>query len=78
MYDFRNLLKNFYSFYTLAIVGDVVDLSCLNVRDQSRHGPYKVCVLHKTSETLCKLTHFELPKDVTLKGEMTYPACFGV
>lgn len=44
-----------------------MDVSCLNLREQNRHGPYKVCILHKPNEkpqSGSKITLFELSKDM--------------
>ena len=49
------------------VPGRVVDVSCLNVRDQNRHGPYRVCILHAPSDKPLhgsKLTLFELSKEM--------------
>lgn len=44
-----------------------MDISCLNVREQNRHGPYRVCILHTPSDKPqrgSKLTLFELSKEM--------------
>jgi hypothetical protein len=49
------------------IPGHVVDVSCLNVREQNRHGPYRVCILHQPNEKTqggSKITLFELSKEM--------------
>lgn len=55
-------------FYLLQdIPGHVLDVSCLNVREQNRHGPYRVCILHTPSDKPqrgSKLTIFELSKEM--------------
>ncbi|CAB3997164.1 cilia- and flagella-associated 43-like [Paramuricea clavata] len=49
------------------IPGHVVDVSCLNTREQNRHGPYRVCILHRPSDkpqSGSKITLFELSKEM--------------
>ena len=61
-YTFENVF-----FVSPDIPGYVVDVSCLNVREQNRHGPYRVCILHKPNEKPhggSKITLFELSKEM--------------
>ena len=56
------------------IPGHVVDVSCLNVREQNRHGPYQVCILHKLNDRPhcgSKITLFELSKEMVPVVEST-------
>ena len=42
-------------------------VSCLNSREQNRHGHYRVCILHRPSEkpqSGSKITLFELSKEM--------------
>lgn len=51
----------------LDIAGHVADVSCLNVREQNRHGPYRVCILHRPNEkpqSGTKITLFELSREM--------------